>query len=308
MLRPPGGLARAPRYGRPLLHQRPGAGYVLAAGSSPTTMIAPRSLSRPAAGDAQQQQQRFSAQHHRQRRGRFHGQVSVWRFLSRPAAPAEQGAAGGPRPALGTATSRASAQTMGRGHRGQAGRASLLADHDTIPPARRELRRARCRSSGSAPVPADHQAATAHGRREDRGARQINPPASRPRSAAYDAAQRPGRFRPARSARLGQGPAPPPVLAHRLLGPAPAGLPGAMLTLGGRWSRSRTGQVRRPDGTAVPGLYATGRSAAGRARTPTQRAFPGRLRLLRPPGRAACRGGRAGGVRRGAEPAADQRR
>jgi 3-oxo-5alpha-steroid 4-dehydrogenase len=36
-----------------------------------------------------------------------------------------------------------------------------------------------------------------------------------------------------------------------------------MLTLGGLVVAEETGQVRRPDGTAVPGLYAAGRSAAG---------------------------------------------
>jgi 3-oxo-5alpha-steroid 4-dehydrogenase len=36
-----------------------------------------------------------------------------------------------------------------------------------------------------------------------------------------------------------------------------------MLTLGGLVVAEGTGQVRRPDGTAVPGLYAAGRSAAG---------------------------------------------
>ena len=39
--------------------------------------------------------------------------------------------------------------------------------------------------------------------------------------------------------------------------------PAPMLTLGGLVVAEETGQVRRPDGTAVPGLYAAGRSAAG---------------------------------------------
>ncbi len=36
-----------------------------------------------------------------------------------------------------------------------------------------------------------------------------------------------------------------------------------MLTLGGLAVAEDTGQVRRADGTLVPGLYAAGRSAAG---------------------------------------------
>ena len=43
----------------------------------------------------------------------------------------------------------------------------------------------------------------------------------------------------------------------RLLNPAP------VLTLGGLVVDHGTGQVLRPDGTAVPGLYAAGRSAVG---------------------------------------------
>jgi 3-oxo-5alpha-steroid 4-dehydrogenase len=39
--------------------------------------------------------------------------------------------------------------------------------------------------------------------------------------------------------------------------------PAPMLTLGGLVVAEGTGQVRRPDGSAVPGLYAAGRSAAG---------------------------------------------
>jgi 3-oxo-5alpha-steroid 4-dehydrogenase len=43
----------------------------------------------------------------------------------------------------------------------------------------------------------------------------------------------------------------------RLFYPAP------VLTLGGLVVGPETGQVLRPDGTAIPGLYAAGRSAVG---------------------------------------------
>ncbi|HEX9063893.1 MAG TPA: FAD-binding protein [Streptosporangiaceae bacterium] len=82
--------------------------------------------------------------------------------------------------------------------------------------------------------------------------------------AAYNEAVRDGRPDPARKpdeARAGLL-RPPFSLIDLSIRPRPA-YPAPMLTLGGLTVSEQTGQVLRADGSAVPGLYAAGRSAVG---------------------------------------------
>ena len=148
---------------------------------------------------------------------------------------------------------------------GHGGQAWLLADRDTVARARRELRRstlwfqrlqaAYLLTAGRVRAPTVAEVAARAG---------IEPAGLAATLAAYNAAAAAGRPDPAgKPAELVRAQDRPPFslidcsVRPRLAYPAP------MLTLGGLVVAEETGQVRRPDGTAVPGLYAAGRSAAG---------------------------------------------
>ena len=145
------------------------------------------------------------------------------------------------------------------------GQAWLLADRDTVARARRELRRstlwfqrlqaAYLLTAGRVSAPTVAGVAARAG---------IDPVGLAATLAAHNAAAAAGEPDPAgKPAELVRAQVRPPFslidcsVRPRLAYPAP------MLTLGGLVVAEETGQVRRPDGTAVPGLYAAGRSAAG---------------------------------------------
>src|SRR5262249_21377859 len=145
------------------------------------------------------------------------------------------------------------------------GQAWLFADRATIAEARRQLRRStlwfqRLQASylltvGRVSAPTVAGVAARAG---------VAPAGLAATLAAYNAAAAGGhRERAGKPAGLVRAQDQPPYslidcsIRPRLAYPAP------MLTLGGLVVAEETGQVRRPDGTAVPGLYAAGRSAAG---------------------------------------------
>ena len=194
----------------------------------------------------------------------FLDRVSVWRFLSPP-------------PALlnGVLVDRAGRRVGDESRYGAAigeaivarhrGRAWLLADRDTVARARRELRRSTLwfqrlqalylLTAGRVSAPTVAEVAARAG---------IDPAGLAATLAAYNAAAAAGQADPAgKPAELVRAQDRPPFslidcsVRPRLAYPAP------MLTLGGLVVAEQTGQVRRPDGSAVPGLYAAGRSAAG---------------------------------------------
>jgi 3-oxo-5alpha-steroid 4-dehydrogenase len=194
----------------------------------------------------------------------FLDRVSVWRFLSPP-------------PALlnGVLVDRAGRRVGDESRYGAAigeaivarheGRAWLLADRDTLAGARRELRRSTLwfqrlqalylLTAGRVSAPTVAEVAARAG---------IDPAGLAATLAAYNAAAAAGQADPAgKPAELVKVQDRPPFslidcsVRPRLAYPAP------MLTLGGLVVAEQTGQVRRPDGSAVPGLYAAGRSAAG---------------------------------------------
>ena len=194
----------------------------------------------------------------------FLDRVSVWRFLSPP-------------PALlsGMLVDRAGRRVTDESRYGAAigeaivtrhgGQAWLLADRDTVARARRELRRstlwfqrlqaAYLLTAGRVSAPTVAGVAARAG---------IDPVGLAATLAAHNAAAAAGEPDPAgKPAELVRAQVRPPFslidcsVRPRLAYPAP------MLTLGGLVVAEETGQVRRPDGTAVPGLYAAGRSAAG---------------------------------------------
>jgi len=214
----------------------------------------------------------------------FMNRVSVWRFLSPP-------------PALlsGVLVDRAGRRVCDESRYGAAigeaivarhqGRAWLFADRDTMARARRELRRstlwfqrlqavylltagrvsaptvagvaarAGVDPAGLAATVAAYNAAA--GEQAGPAGEQAGP-AGEHAGPAGDHASPMGK-----PAELVKAQVQPPFslidcsIRPRLAYPAP------MLTLGGLVVAEETGQVRRPDGTAVPGLYAAGRSAAG---------------------------------------------
>jgi 3-oxo-5alpha-steroid 4-dehydrogenase len=194
----------------------------------------------------------------------FLDRVSVWRFLSPP-------------PALlsGVLVDRAGRRVGDESRYGAAiggaivarhqGRAWLLADRATVARARRELRRSTLwfqrlqavylLTAGRVSAPTVAEVAARAG---------IDPAGLAATLAAYNAAAAAGHPDPAgKPAELVRAQDRPPFslidcsVRPRLAYPAP------MLTLGGLAVAEETGQVRRPDGSAVPGLYAAGRSAAG---------------------------------------------
>ena len=194
----------------------------------------------------------------------FLDRVSVWRFLSPP-------------PALlsGVLVDRAGRRVGDESRYGAAigeaivarhqGRAWLLADRATVARARRELRRSTLwfqrlqavylLTAGRVSAPTVAEVAARAG---------IDPAGLAATLAAHNAAAAAGRPDPAgKPAELVRAQDRPPFslidcsVRPRLAYPAP------MLTLGGLVVAEETGQVRRPDGSAVPGLYAAGRSAAG---------------------------------------------
>jgi 3-oxo-5alpha-steroid 4-dehydrogenase len=194
----------------------------------------------------------------------FLDRVSVWRFLSPP-------------PALlnGVLVDRAGRRVGDESRYGAAigeaivarheGRAWLLADRDTVARARRELRRSTLwfqrlqalylLTAGRVSAPTVAEVAARAG---------IDPAGLAATLAAYNAAAAAGQADPAgKPAELVKVQDRPPFslidcsVRPQLAYPAP------MLTLGGLVVAEQTGQVRRPDGSAVPGLYAAGRSAAG---------------------------------------------
>jgi 3-oxo-5alpha-steroid 4-dehydrogenase len=194
----------------------------------------------------------------------FLDRVSVWRFLSPP-------------PALlsGVLVDRAGRRVGDESRYGAAigeaivarhqGQAWLLADRGTVARARRELRRSTLwfqrlqavylLTAGRVSAPTVAGVAARAG---------IDPAGLAATLAAYNAAAAAGQTDPAgKPAELVKAQDRPPFslidcsVRPRLAYPAP------MLTLGGLVVAEETGQVRRPDGSAVPGLYAAGRSAAG---------------------------------------------
>ena len=190
--------------------------------------------------------------------------VSVWRFLSPPAALLH-----------GVLVDRAGARVCDESRYGAAigdaivtrhqGRAWLLVDRATVAQARRQLRRGtlwfqrfQARYLLSA---ARVSAATVVGVAAAAG---IDPDGLAATLAAYNAAAVAGQADPAgKPADLVRAQDQPPYslidcsVRPRLAYPAP------VLTLGGLLVAEQTGQVRRPDGTGVPGLYAAGRTAVG---------------------------------------------
>ena len=193
----------------------------------------------------------------------FLDRVSVWRFLSPPPALLNgvlvdrAGRRVGDESRYGAAIGEA----IVAGHQG---RAWLLADRDTVARARRELRRSTLwfqrlqalylLTAGRVSAPTVAEVAARAG---------IDPAGLAATLAAYNAAAA-GQADPAgKPAELVKAQDRPPFslidcsVRPRLAYPAP------MLTLGGLVVAEETGQVRRPDGSAVPGLYAAGRSAVG---------------------------------------------
>jgi 3-oxo-5alpha-steroid 4-dehydrogenase len=194
----------------------------------------------------------------------FLDRVSVWRFLSPP--PALLGGVlvdrAGRRVCDESRYGAAIGEAIVAGHQG---RAWLLADRATVARARRELRRSTLWFQRLQAVylltAARVSAPTVAGVAARAG---IDPAGLAATLAAYNAAAAGSHADPmGKPAELVQAQHQPPFslidcsVRPRLAYPAP------MLTLGGLVVAEGTGQVRRPDGSAVPGLYAAGRSAAG---------------------------------------------
>ena len=194
---------------------------------------------------------------------RFLDRVSVWRFLSPPAALLR-----------GMLVDRAGQRVCDESRYGAAvgeavmsrgGQAWLLVDRATVREARRQLRRSTLwfqrlqawylLTAGRVSAPAVAGLAVRAG---------IDPAGLAATLAGYNAAAAAGRPDPAgKPADLVRSLDQPPwslidcSVRPRLAYPAP------MLTLGGLAVAEQTGQVRRADGSAVPGLYAAGRTAVG---------------------------------------------
>ena len=194
----------------------------------------------------------------------FLDRVSVWRFLSPP--PALLGGVlvgrDGRRVCDESRYGAAIGAAMLAGH---GGRAWLLADRATVALARRQLGRpalwfqrlqaAYLLTAGRVSAPTVAGVAARAG---------IDPAGLAATLAAYNAAAAAGLPDPAgKPADLVRPQDQPPFslidcsIRPRVAYPAP------MLTLGGLVVAEDTGQVRRDDGTGVPGLYAAGRTAVG---------------------------------------------
>ena len=193
----------------------------------------------------------------------FLDRVSVWRFLSPP--PALLGGVLVDRAGLRVGDESRYGAAIGEAMMARHGQAWLFADRATIAEARRELRRSTLwfqrlqalylLTAGRVSAPTVEGVAARAG---------IDPVGLAATLAAYNAAAAAGHPDPAgKPAELVRAQDRPPFslidcsIRPRLAYPAP------MLTLGGLVVAEETGQVRRPGGTAVPGLYAAGRSAAG---------------------------------------------
>jgi 3-oxo-5alpha-steroid 4-dehydrogenase len=193
----------------------------------------------------------------------FLDRVSVWRFLSPP--PALLGGVLVDRAGLRVCDESRYGAAIGEAMMARHGQAWLLADRATIAEARRQLRRSTLwfqrlqalylLTAGRVSAPTVAEVAARAG---------INPAGLAATLAAYNAAAAAGHPDPAgKPAELVRAQDRPPFslidcsIQPRLAYPAP------MLTLGGLVVVEETGHVRRPDGSAVPGLYAAGRSAAG---------------------------------------------
>ena len=194
----------------------------------------------------------------------FLDRVSVWRFLSPPAALLR-----------GVLVDRAGHRVCDESRYGAAigeavvtrhqGHAWLLIDQVTLALARRQLRASTLwfqRLQAGYLLTAGRISAPTLGGLAARAG--IDPGGLAATLAAYNAAAAAGRGDPAgKPADLVRPQDRPPYslidcsVRPRLAYPAP------MLTLGGLAVAEDTGQVRRADGTLVPGLYAAGRSAAG---------------------------------------------
>ena len=189
--------------------------------------------------------------------------VSVWRFLSPP--PALLGGVLVDRAGRRVEDESRYGAAIGDAMMARNGQAWLFADRATVAEARRELRRSTLwfqrwqalylLTAGRVSAPTVEAVAARAG---------IDPAGLAATLAAYHAAAAAGHPDPAgKPAELVRAQDRPPFslidcsIRPRLAYPAP------MLTLGGLVVAEETGQVRRPDGTAVPGLYAAGRSAAG---------------------------------------------
>ena len=268
------------RYGRPL---RVGAarGVVVAAGGfvANRPMLrahAPGQPRRPAAGHARVTTAAASGSASGRRRDRVPG-PGLGLALPQPAARPAGRRAGGPRRATGSATSRATAPRSATRSCGAAGGPGCWSTGPRWPrPAARYAAR-RCGSSGCRPgtcSPCAVRAPTvaalaARAGRVDPDRLEATWPPTTPRRATR---RRPTRRASPPTARRAQD-QPPFALIDcsirpRLFYPAP------VLTLGGLVVAAESGQVLRPDGGPVDGLYAAGRSAAGLCSAPTSAACP----------------------------------
>ncbi len=227
----------------------------------------------------------------------FLDRVSVWRFLSPPSALL-----------AGVLVDQAGHRLCDESRYGAAighaimsgerpGQAWLLADRDTVALARRQVRGPALwfqrfqalylltAARVSAPTVAGVAARAG-----------VDPAGLAATVQAYNAAAAAGQRRSGGQAgRAGPGAGPAAVLAHRLLGPAPAGLPRADADprrAGGRGGHRAGVPGRRHTGTGAlrSGPYRRGPLLE----LLRERALPGGLRVLRPPGRAS-RGGRQPG-------------
>jgi 3-oxo-5alpha-steroid 4-dehydrogenase len=194
---------------------------------------------------------------------RFLDRVSVWRFLSPPPALLT-GVLVGPDGRRLCDESRYGA-AVGEAVVRAGGRAWLLVDRDTVARARRELRGSTLwfqRLQAWYLLTVGRVSAPAVAGLADRAG--LDPAGLAATLAEYNAAAAAGRPDPAgKPAGLVRAQQRPPyslidcAVRPRLAYPAP------MLTLGGLVVAEQTGQVRRADGSAVPGLYAAGRTAVG---------------------------------------------
>jgi 3-oxo-5alpha-steroid 4-dehydrogenase len=202
------------------------------------------------------------------------GCVSVWRFLSPPAALLTGVLVDrdGRRVCDESRYGAAVGEAIVTGHHG---RAWLLADRETVAEARRQLRgpalwfqRLQAMyllTAGRVSAPTVAGVAARAG---------IDPAGLAATLAAYNAAAGDGRAAAGCGQAAAGDPAGKPAELVRAQHEPPFSLtdcsvrprlayPAPMLTLGGLVVAEETGQVRRADGTAVPGLYAAGRSAVG---------------------------------------------
>jgi 3-oxo-5alpha-steroid 4-dehydrogenase len=190
--------------------------------------------------------------------------ISVWRFLSPPAALLG-----------GVLVDQAGARVCDESRYGAAigdaivtghgGRAWLLADRETVALAWRQLRGSTLWFQRLQAVYLLTAGRVRAATLEEVAARAgVDPAGLKATVAAYNKAAEAGQADPAgKPAELVRPQVRPPFslidcsLRPQLAYPAP------VLTLGGLVVAEDTGQVRRPDGSGVPGLYAAGRTAVG---------------------------------------------